>query len=196
MSNQIYANETELYPIIENAKTIESDTGEFYKFKQYGINPALGATLTVVEKNSGTLADPDIMDFRKNYAYDENLAGVTVAPGADVQVYVLNAGPIIPGTYEISIWVMYLQSFSGPGDTNWTMEFYYTNNIDGAVLVYGSLIYQDLSAVGANATGFYKFKVTVPEGAINNSFAVNFNNTGKTSGQQKQRAILTLNAIY
>jgi hypothetical protein len=195
MSNQVFSNETEIYPIFQTARNLKADTGEIYNMTQFGVLPSLGSTLTLVEKNSGTLEDPDLIDFRKNFAYTQDFTNVPAPSGAKTTVYTLNAGFFIPGDYQIDLYVNWINNFVG-ADDNWSIIFNHTDNISGTTIL-ATIPLKQLNAQSSKEEQYiYRFLLTVPDGSLFNTFTIEFDNLANLGGQTKNRASLILNAVY
>jgi hypothetical protein len=198
MSNQVFSNETEIFPILQTARNLKTNEGQIFNINTAypDISLVPGAFPVITQINAGTLEDPNIMDIRRDFLTDENLTTVVVATGADIEVYNYNVGLLVPGEYEISIWLQWLKNVAPVGSYNWTLALYYSNTIDGNNLVYGAVEYDDPATAGTNENKIFKYRITVPVGASANTFSVRFDNTGKTSTQTKQRAILNIIPVY
>lgn len=193
MSNQVFSNETEIYPILKTASYIKGSNIITEKYVSVNtLNPTYGQTLTIIDDTpAGTLEDPLLATFANinNYFYDDN---AVVFPALAITTLITHDFGFIPeGDYNVDLYVQFAQGAVGADDVM-TFDVNYTNSAgSGTIAIAKKRALTTLSTYTTEL--FWRLNFTVPVGgSATNIFRVNVDTSGSAANGTKQLGNITV----
>lgn len=195
-SNQIYKNNTELYPFIRNANTVQGGAGgsEGRIVDIRTVLDAEGSFLQILEQNSGTFQDPDVAVFNGAYTFFEDNTPVPAGAGLTTAVYDHDFGPLRPGEYRVEV---FMQASFGAVAGNETFDYRieYTNLIDPLSLPVISSSVQQAVFNASDNTFNAVCTITVPAATTENRIRLLINTVASAANQTKNLANVKIERI-
>lgn len=177
MSNQIYSNEVDLYPLIYTAQSIKggglAGTGSYIDVDTSNIDKAQSLVITD-DTGSGTYQSPYIAKFIHVNSYLGDSTPIVIPAASNTNGYNKNFGPLQAGDYIMSGYVDFTNGNVGAADSFLTYVSY-ENNFGGPTNVTPNLnILIRPGELGTTAILSYSARVTIPANTTFNRFYIVF----------------------